>query len=67
VGSRVIVLGNNLKGATAVNFNGIPASFRVVSETEIETTVPVGATTGFVSVTTPGGPLTSNQEFIVIP
>ena len=39
----------------------------VVSDTYLTATVPPGATTGFVTVTTPSGTLTSNQEFRVRP
>ena len=67
VGSKVIILGNNLTGASAVAFNGTAATFTVVSATEITTTVPSGATTGSVSVTTPGGTLNSNVKFRVTP
>jgi uncharacterized repeat protein (TIGR03803 family) len=68
VGTAVIILGNNLTGATSVTFNGTPAKFTVVSSsTEIKTTVPSGATTGKVKVTTPSGTLTSNQTFRVTP
>jgi len=67
VGTQVIVLGNNLTGSTAVSFNGTAATCTVVSDTEITTTVPTGATTGFVTVTTPSGTLTSNKPFQVIP
>jgi uncharacterized repeat protein (TIGR03803 family) len=67
VGSHVIVLGNNLTAATAVNFNGTPAAFAVRSATEITATVPAGATTGLVTVATPSGTLTSNHPFRVIP
>jgi hypothetical protein len=35
--------------------------------TYLKTTVPSGATTGFVTVTTPGGTLTSNKPFRVKP
>ncbi len=66
-GSRVIVLGNSLTGATAVNFNGAPAVFTVVSGTEIVATVPMGASTASVTVVTPSGTLTSNQPFRVLP
>jgi uncharacterized repeat protein (TIGR03803 family) len=66
-GSHLMILGNNLTGATAVNFNGTPSAFTVPSQTEIETTVPTGATTGFVTVATPSGTLTSNKPFRVIP
>jgi len=62
-GRPVTILGNNLTGSTSVTFNGTPASFQVVSNTEIKTTVPKGATTGAVRVTTPGGVLVSNTNF----
>jgi uncharacterized repeat protein (TIGR03803 family) len=65
-GARVIIQGNRLKGSTAVSFNGKEATFTVVSGSEITTTVPVGATTGNVEVTTPSGTLTSNILFRVI-
>jgi len=65
VGSEVIILGNNLKGATAVSFNGTAATFKIVSSSEIKTTVPGGATTGTVEVTTPKRTLKSNPVFRV--
>jgi uncharacterized repeat protein (TIGR03803 family) len=46
VGQQVIILGNHLTGTTGVTFNGTPATFSVVSETEITANVPDGATTG---------------------
>lgn len=63
--SRVLILGTNLTGATSVTFNGVAASFSVVSATEISTTVPGGATTGTIQVATPGGTLSSNVPFRV--
>jgi len=65
VGAVVKILGTKLKGTTAVSFNGTAATFTVVSNTEITTTVPAGATTGFVTVTTPSGKLKSNKKFRV--
>jgi uncharacterized repeat protein (TIGR03803 family) len=65
VGHLVLILGNNLTGSTSVTFNGTAATFTVVSSTEIKTTVPSGATTGSVSVVTPGGTLQSNVRFRV--
>lgn len=67
VGTSVVILGNNLTGTTAVSFNGVAATFTVVSATEITATVPAGATTGLVSVAAPGGTLTSNVNFRVTP
>ena len=67
VGIKVFILGSDLTGTSSVVFNGTAASFTTVSKTEIKTTVPAGATTGYVTVTTPSGPLTSNVPFHVIP
>jgi uncharacterized repeat protein (TIGR03803 family) len=65
VGSAVKILGTDLTGASSVTFNGTTATFTVVSASEISTTVPAGATTGFVEVMIPGGTLTSNKTFTV--
>jgi uncharacterized repeat protein (TIGR03803 family) len=65
VGSAVIILGNGLAGATSVTFSGTAATFTVASSTEIKTTVPTGATSGKVQVTTPHGTLASNGVFRV--
>jgi len=67
VGAAVKILGTNLTGATSVTFNGTSATFTVVSKSEITTTVPTGATTGTVEVTTPRGTLKSNTKFRVTP
>jgi uncharacterized protein (TIGR03437 family) len=65
-GTTAMILGDNLTGTTKVAFNGIAAPFTVVSSTEIQATVPPGATTGTVTVDTPGGgTLTSNAIFQV--
>jgi uncharacterized repeat protein (TIGR03803 family) len=65
VGRSLIILGSDLTGATSVTFNGTPATFTVVSATEIKTSVPTGATTGTLEVTTPSGTLSSNVIFRV--
>ena len=53
VGKTIEVLGQGFTGTTAVSFNGTAATFIVVSDTYLKATVPSGATTGFVTVTTP--------------
>jgi len=64
--TKVTILGTNLKGAAAVSFNGTAATFKVVGSSEIKTTVPAGATSGTVTVTTAGGTtLNSNVAFQV--
>jgi uncharacterized repeat protein (TIGR03803 family) len=65
VGTTVRILGSNLTGATNVSFNGTAATFKVVSGSEITTTVPTGATTGKVTLTTPKGTLSGKMSFQV--
>ncbi len=66
VGSVVKILGNNLTGTTAVSFDGTnQPAFTVVSATEITTTVPSGATSGKIVVTTPAGQLSTVVSFRV--
>jgi len=67
VGKKVGILGTNFTGATGVTFNGTSAAFNVHSPTLIIATVPSGATTGTVQVQLPGGTLSSNVPFIVLP
>jgi uncharacterized repeat protein (TIGR03803 family) len=67
VGSKVIILGNNLAGTTSVAFNGTSATLLKVTASAIETSVPTGATTGTVTVTTASGTLDSNVAFQVLP
>ena len=65
VGQTGAILGQGLTGTTAVLINGTAASFTVVSDTLLEATVPAGATSGFVTVETPAGSLTSDDVFQV--
>jgi uncharacterized repeat protein (TIGR03803 family) len=67
VGAAVTILGTKLAGASSVSFNGTAATFLVVSGNEIKTTVPPGATTGKIQVTTPARTFSSNAAFRVIP
>jgi uncharacterized protein (TIGR03437 family) len=67
VGAVVNILGTNLTGATSVTFDGTPAAFEVVSSSLITATVPSGASSGTVQVATPGGTLSSNLAFQVLP
>jgi len=64
-GTAVTITGINLSGASAVAFNGTPAAIGTNTATKITTTVPTGATTGTVSVTTSGGQATSPKKFTV--
>jgi len=66
-GARVTILGTDLTGAIGVSFNGTAATFKITSATSIVASVPDGATSGTVTVTTPTGTLTSNIAFTVLP
>ena len=66
VGTTITLTGSNFDGATGVTFNGTPATFTVLSATQVSATVPAGATTGPLAVTTPGGTATSAQPFTVV-
>ncbi len=65
VGAPVTLTGTAFTGATSVKFNGHTATYTVQSATSISATVPVGATTGTLSVTTAGGSATSSGTFTV--
>src|SRR5207247_2489881 len=65
VGSSIQIVGENFTGATAVRFNGVAASF-IVSDQQITATVPAGAATGPISVTTSAATAASTQNFEII-
>jgi uncharacterized repeat protein (TIGR03803 family) len=68
VGTVVQITGNGFTGATSVTFGGVKAtSFSVNSSTKITATVPTGAKTGKIQVTTPGGIAASSTSFTVTP
>jgi len=51
--------------ALKVTIDKISASFTVVSDSEITATVPAGAATGKIAVTTKGGSVASSTNFTV--
>jgi uncharacterized repeat protein (TIGR03803 family) len=67
VGAHVKILGTDLTGATGVTFDGTAAEFAVASGFLITAAVPSGATTGKIEVVTPGGTLSCNVPFRVLP
>ena len=67
VGASIGIFGQGLTGTTGVSFGGTPATFEVSSDTYLTATVPGGAKTGVITVTTSGGTLTSSREFRVKP
>lgn len=70
VGSTVVITGKNFSAVESENivtFNEVEASVIVASSTEIAVTVPEGASTGKISITTHDQTIVSSNEFTVNP
>ena len=65
VNSNIVITSTNFSSASAVKFNGISAAYYVDANTQITATIPTNATTGTISVTTPGGTSTTSSNFTV--
>lgn len=65
VGGSVTLTGTGLAGVTAVKLNGRTAAITSADDTSVTVTVPLGARTGKIAVTTPGGTATSAASFVV--
>lgn len=65
VGIAVVIAGWRFTGASAVTFGGVKAAFKVASDRILTATVPAGAVTGPVRVTTPEGTDASTAIFTV--
>jgi uncharacterized repeat protein (TIGR03803 family) len=66
VGAKVLIWGSNLLAASSVQFNGVAATGVTNSGSNyVWAIVPQGATTGPVTVTTPGGTASTQTVFAV--
>ena len=65
IGTIVTLTGANFTGSTAVSFGGVSASFAVNNSAQITATVPAGAVTGKIRVTSPSGAGESAALFTV--
>jgi len=64
VGTQVAISGVSLTQTTKITFAGVKATaFSVDSDNQVTATVPEGAKTGKISITTPGGLVHSTGEF----
>lgn len=70
VGSSVLILGTGTSNASLVRFGSVPSpftTFPILGFDLILTTVPPGAATGPIRVTTPAGSAVSASNFVVLP
>lgn len=67
VGTTVMIAGSGFTGATKVTFGGKAGTFAANNNSQITATVPTGAKTGKIVVTTPGGTASSATSFTVTP
>ena len=65
VGTQVTITGVSLTQTSKVTFGGVAASFTVNSDGQVTATVPTGAGTGKIVITTPGGTAASSTSFTV--
>ncbi len=67
-GTNVTITGTNFRGTTNVTFGSVPCpAFTVVNPTTIQATVPPGAVTGLIRITTPAFSGFSTNNFVVQP
>ncbi|HNQ69268.1 MAG TPA: hypothetical protein PKN32_12880, partial [Bacteroidales bacterium] len=64
-GEIITIEGYEFTGATDVQINGISCPFTVINENTITASVLNGATSGFISVTTPAGTKTSAYQISI--
>lgn len=67
VGSTISIFGSGFTGTTQVTFNGTAAAFSIINDGELSATVPAGASSGTIVVTTSCGSANSPGAFTVIP
>jgi len=65
-GTNVVITGTNFNSASAVTFNGTPASYTFTASNQITAVVPTNAGSGFISVTTSSGTAISSNSFTVL-
>ncbi|MEM7346225.1 MAG: IPT/TIG domain-containing protein, partial [Chloroflexota bacterium] len=67
VGQEVTIVGSGFTSVSSVTFNGTSSlSLTIVSDTQIETIVPHGATSGPIHIISPDSQTVSDDEFTVL-
>jgi len=64
-GTTVNLYGSNFSAVSSVLFNGTPATIVNATATQITVTVPVGASSGLITINLACGPLVSSSSFTV--
>ena len=67
VGTSVGITGVSLLQTSKVTFGGVTATFTVNSDGMVTATVPTGARSGKIAITTAGGTATSSTNFTILP
>ena len=68
VGATVVIDGASLTQTSRITFNSVAATaFTVNSDSQVTVTVPAGAQTGMIGITTMGAPVYSAADFVVTP
>ncbi len=67
VGTLVTIRGSGFSTVSDVSFGGVAATFTAVSDTEITTNVPAGASTGPITVTNATGVTTTGTFAVIVP
>ena len=67
VGDTVTLTGASFVGVTSVVFGAAPATFTVLSNTNLQAVVPAAATDGKLSIVAPGGSFITSSNFLVLP
>lgn len=66
-GTNVTLTGTGLGTTTGVTIGGVEAPFTVLSSTQVIATIPSGAASGPIHVTTPGGRFSTPGHYVVLP
>ena len=67
IGATISINGSNFGSTPSVTFNGVAAIVNSSNATSISVTVPTGASTGKISISTNGITITSATDFNVLP
>ncbi|MDX2189123.1 MAG: FG-GAP-like repeat-containing protein [Bacteroidota bacterium] len=66
-GETIVINGSNFTNPSVVLFNGVPSQvFNYLSSSQLQVVVPIGASSGLITVSTSGGSLITPNSFSVV-